>query len=48
MDIYNFPNHTKGDTFTSRDINLGFDIDRQLKCNSNYQVRFNLLLVGVR
>jgi hypothetical protein len=21
-----FPNHTKGDTFTSRDINLGFDI----------------------
>jgi hypothetical protein len=26
MDIYNFPNHTKGDTFTTREINLGFDI----------------------
>lgn len=26
MTIYNFPNHHKGDTFRSRQINLGFNI----------------------
>ena len=26
MDIYNFPDHTKGDTFKGRDITLNFDI----------------------
>lgn len=26
MTTYNFPNHTKGDTFKSRQITLGFDI----------------------
>jgi hypothetical protein len=32
MDIQ-FPNHTKGDTLSSRDINLGLILrDRQLKC----------------
>jgi hypothetical protein len=26
MDTYNFPNHTKGDTFKARQINFGFNI----------------------
>lgn len=26
MTVYNFPNHTKGDTFKERRITLGFDI----------------------
>jgi len=26
MTTYNFPNHTKGDTFRARQITLGFDI----------------------
>ena len=26
MTTYNFPNHTKGDTFKARQITLGFDI----------------------
>jgi hypothetical protein len=38
-----FPNHKKA-ILLQVEINLGFDIkDRQLKCNSNYRVRFNLL-----
>lgn len=32
MTTYNFPNHTKGDTFKSREITLGFDVtDAEIK-----------------
>ena len=32
MTTYNFPNHTKGDTFKAREITLGFDVtDAEIK-----------------
>jgi hypothetical protein len=37
MTIYNFPNHRKGDTFRSKQINLGFDIT-----GANIMIQFKL------
>jgi len=38
MTIYNFPNHTKGDTFRARQITLGFDItDLEIKMQFKLQ-----------